>query len=149
MRNNRLLAMAMFFLALSMLCFFQIVECQELHIIATNKTDDLPIRWEHDGLDIHGNPDKLKQYDIYLSTDDGPFNYIGSTPKDTVNWNPPKEYVLNGLVANAKHVPGVKAVDWVGNESGMHKSVDATAAMGGWFLVIDIGAPRDCFRLGP
>lgn len=125
-----------------------IAQCQELHVIATNNTDAMTVRWGHDGLDVQGNLDKLISFDLYMKIDNGVFVYKGSTV-DSIGCEPAQSYVFSDLIPNARHEFGVTAVDWVGNQSAMHTSVELTAALGGWYLVIDIGPPRKSFRVGP
>ena len=113
----------------------------QIHII-TNDTTGLTLTWDHSGLDINGKTEHIIRYDIYQNKNDEGYVLIGMTPKDSVNYNPVKSYQVTDLEANSKYEFGVVAVDWAFNESEMHKSIDVTAAYGGWYIILDVTPPR-------
>ena len=110
-------------------------------VVVTPETQTITVSWTHDGLDTLGNPDRVVLYNIFLQRNNELIVYIGSTPIDTVNFNPPMEYTLTLPDKVSKFVIGMSAVDIVGNEGDIHLSTDSTAGFNGWYLLFDIVPP--------
>jgi hypothetical protein len=118
-----------------------VVCAQGLHVVLVNKVS-VTVTWNRVTLDVTGQPEHVEYYNLYSIPEGKPSTKVAETAHDMVNFRPDTSLVVaTALFTGGKTVLGVTAVDWAGNESAVHLSTDATAANGGWYLLIDSIAP--------
>ncbi len=106
--------------------------------VALKKLDTLVVFWDCSWKDIKGNDEQVTHFRLYRSLNDGDWNVVDITPKDTINFRP-RTWIQDVNIVSlpdsiVKIVYAVTAIDKANNESEPNVSTDSTAAHGGWYI---------------
>jgi len=114
----------------------------QMTIVMPAKGDSLQISWTHDWKDTTGHDERVAKFNVYVSKNDADFEFVGGPVDADSTGKPSTRWTVHGIGDNNKYVIGVTAVDYAGNESALHHSMQVTAAYGGWYVIIDRIPPR-------
>jgi len=102
--------------------------------------------WQHNWLDINGNPEQVSHFTIrYIINKCDTSSWV-RTVKDTVNFQPTCEYQYKNLEEGLYEIQ-VRAVDYAGNISNITSSLEFTADKKGWFYLLDCTPPGSPTKL--
>ena len=112
-------------------------------ILIFPKLDTLNLAWEHNWKDVNGNPEHVVYFEVwqvYEGSDTLMFD-LGKTATDSVTFRPLTKFKATFFPFDGFYYFEIIAVDWVGNKSAIHCSIDSTAWLNGWKVFQDNTCP--------